>query len=113
MAKFGAPVANVTVEDFTKGDLFYQMGVPPNRIDIAMGIGCISFADAWQRRVLSDFDGVPAWFISREDLIKNKQAVGRRQDREDVRQLKRQARFAARSDSNNYQGQPRPQPPLL
>jgi hypothetical protein len=59
---------------------FYQMGVPPMRVDILMGIPGIEFEDAWKKRVEVDFDGLEVMFISREDLITAKRASGRPQD---------------------------------
>lgn len=34
IANFGAPLGNVTVEDFSKPGIVYQIGVAPGRIDI-------------------------------------------------------------------------------
>ncbi len=33
LARFGAPLENVTLDDFTNPDLVYQIGIEPNRID--------------------------------------------------------------------------------
>jgi len=35
---FGAPLADLAEEDFAEEGYFYQMGVPPIRIDVLMGI---------------------------------------------------------------------------
>ena len=35
---FGAPLAGLTEADFSEEGYFYQMGVPPLRVDILMGI---------------------------------------------------------------------------
>jgi predicted nucleotidyltransferase len=77
---FGAPLADMTVEDFSEDGFFYQMGVPPVRVDILMGIPGIEFETAWDNRVEVDFDGLPVAFISKEDLITAKRAAGRPQD---------------------------------
>lgn len=47
----------------------------------------MQFSPCWDRRVISDFDGVPIAYISKSDLIVNKRAVGRPQDVLDVRAL--------------------------
>jgi len=73
--------------DFELADMVCQMGLPPNRIDISMGIDGISFAEAWPNRVSSTYDGEPFVLMSREDLITNKRASGRPQDLLDVRRL--------------------------
>jgi hypothetical protein len=38
LKEFGAPLAELTEEDFAEEGYFYQMGVPPMRVDILMGI---------------------------------------------------------------------------
>lgn len=80
LADFGAPLEGVSVEDFATPGLVYQIGVAPVRIDILMSVEGLEFADAWSRRKRMDFGGVEAWLISREDLVRNKRAVGRPQD---------------------------------
>jgi len=84
LRQFGAPLAGLTEEDFAEDGYFYQMGVPPLRVDILMGIPGVDFGDAWPRRVEVDFDGLLVPFISREDLVKAKRASGRPQDLIDV-----------------------------
>ena len=86
---FGAPLSGMTPADFREEGYFYQMGAPPNRVDILMGIPGVEFKQAWQRRVEVDFDGLTVPFISREDLIKAKQAAGRPQDLVDLQALRR------------------------
>jgi hypothetical protein len=80
LAEFGAPLAGLTEADFAEEGYFYQMGVPPVRVDILMGIPGLQFAEAWERRVQVTFDDLPVMFISREDLIISKRASGRPQD---------------------------------
>lgn len=80
LKEFGAPLAELTEADFSEEGYFYQMGVPPMRVDILMGIPGIEFEEAWQKRVEIDFDGLLVTFISREDLITAKRASGRPQD---------------------------------
>jgi hypothetical protein len=84
---FGAPLADLTVEDFSEEGYFYQMGVPPVRVDIMMGIPGLSFEKAWKNRVELDFDGLLVTFISKKDLIKTKRASGRPQDLIDAANL--------------------------
>ena len=45
------------------------------------------FEEAWQRKVPSTYGGVPIYVLSIEDLIVNKKAVGRLQDRIDIEKL--------------------------
>jgi predicted nucleotidyltransferase len=81
---FGAPLVDMTEADFAEEGYFYQMGVPPVRVDILMGISGVEFEEAWDRRKEVDFDGLTVPFISKEDLITTKRASGRPQDLIDV-----------------------------
>ena len=76
----GAPLADLSEADFEEEGYFYQMGVPPMRVDIIMGIPGGDFDQAWEKRNEFDFDGLVVPFISREDLIAVKRAAGRPQD---------------------------------
>jgi len=87
LREFGAPLADLTAADFAQAGYFYQMGVPPVRVDILMGIPGAVFDEAWPRRLEVDFEGLLVPFISRQDLIAAKCASGRPQDLLDVEQL--------------------------
>lgn len=80
LKEFGAPLTDLSVDDFAEEGYFYQMGVPPIRVDILMGIPGLEFDPAWNNRVEVDFDGLLVKFISKEDLIKAKLSSGRPQD---------------------------------
>lgn len=80
LRQFGAPLNNLTADDFAEEGYFYQMGVPPLRVDILMGIPGVEFEEAWARRVEVEFDDLSVFFISRQDLITSKRASGRPQD---------------------------------
>jgi hypothetical protein len=67
----------------------FQIGVEPSRSDLLQGIAGVTFEDAWKDRFEGRIDDeTPAQFISREDLIRNKLAVGWHQDLADVEKLK-------------------------
>jgi len=88
LAEFGAPLTGLTPADFKDGTAF-QMGQPPERVDILQPIDGITFDEAWEHRVVGQLDGeVPTAVISREDLIRNKLAAGRDQDLLDVKRLR-------------------------
>jgi hypothetical protein len=77
---FGAPLSGLTVDDFSEEGYFYQMGVPPVRVDLIMGIPGMEFENAWRNRVEFEFDDLVVTFISKGDLIAAKRASGRPQD---------------------------------
>mgnify|MGYP000389073544 CR=1 FL=1 len=84
LKNFGAPLAGLTEKDFAEEGYFYQMGIPPMRVDILMGIPGVDFEDAWTRRVSVNFAKLTVSFISKADLIAAKKASGRPQDLIDV-----------------------------
>jgi predicted nucleotidyltransferase len=88
LRKFGAPLEHdgITTETFTGKQVVYQIGIAPVRIDILTEITGVEFPGAWGKRVASTFFGVPVHFISLDDLMTNKQALGRSSDLEDLKQ---------------------------
>jgi len=89
---FGAPLASLREEDLTDRGLVFQMGVPPLRIDILMGISGVEFAEAWNRRIEKRFEGVRFPVLGYDDLVRNKRASGRPKDLVDLEVLARQRR---------------------
>ena len=88
LKEFGAPLENLSSDDFTHKGYFYQMGRPPLRVDIMMSIPGVEFDEAWKNRELVELDDLIIPFISRSDLIRTKEASGRPQDKIDLQQLK-------------------------
>jgi predicted nucleotidyltransferase len=86
LKKFGAPLDHdgITAETFTGKQVVYQIGIAPVRIDILNEITGVEFVKAWKNRVASTFFGVPVHFISLNDLVANKQALGRASDLKDL-----------------------------
>ena len=64
------------------------MGLAPNRIDILFDLKGLTFDSAWQRRTCDVVGDIEVCFLSRVDLIINKEAVGRKQDLADVEKLR-------------------------
>ncbi len=91
LADFGAPLSGMTPEDFRgHPESVFQLGVPPARVDIMQAIAGVSFDEAWDRRVNGWADAeTPMAVISRDDLITNKEAVGRLQDLADVERIRK------------------------
>ena len=87
LAEYGAPLAGMSAADFSDGTTF-QIGQPPERIDVIQKIDGVTFDEAWSNRIEGTIDGIPASVISREDMIRNKLASGRLQDLADVEKLR-------------------------
>ena len=75
-----------------KGTIF-QFGVPPNRIDLINDIEGVAFKEAWKNHVEVNFPGrvrkMKICYIGLDELIKNKRAVGRHKDMEDLEFLEK------------------------
>jgi hypothetical protein len=76
LVQFGAPLTDVSEEDFAREGIVFQIGVPPARIDLTQLTG-LTFAEAWPGRVRSRFGDVDAAFIGLDAFIRNKRATGR------------------------------------
>lgn len=85
--EFGFNAVGLTVADFLKPNSVIQLGYPPSRVDILTSVDGLAFTEAWPRRLLVSVDGLMLPVISREDLITNKQASGRLQDKADLEKL--------------------------
>jgi hypothetical protein len=88
LKRFGAPLTNLSPEDFSRAGFFYTMGMAPRRVDILFDLTGLDFAECWERRVESNIGDITVYFISAADLIINKEAVGRYQDLADVEKLR-------------------------
>src|ERR1051325_359878 len=51
LQKFGAPLADLSVEDLQTPGTVYQMGVVPNRIDVMNQISAVEFDEAWKDKI--------------------------------------------------------------
>ena len=89
LKKFGAPLKDLTPEDFAEEGYFYQMGKPPLRLDIMMSIPGVEFESAWENHEEVRLEELSIPFISKEDLIKAKETSGRAQDLIDAENLKK------------------------
>jgi hypothetical protein len=77
---FGAPRHGLTAADLKAQGTIYQVGVPPNRIDVITTVDGVEFADAWVDRSNVEIDGITVPVIGRRALIANKRTVARPQD---------------------------------
>jgi hypothetical protein len=93
LAEFGAPLKDVTPQDFiNKPKQYFQVGVPPARVDVLQSIAAVSFEDAWNHATTVQINGRSVRFLSRDDLIRNTLAAGRLKDLGDVDELRKFSR---------------------
>jgi len=91
LARYGAPMVDVSREDFEKPHLVFQIGVVPNRVDVLTSLTALRFGDAWKRRRRAYYGSLPVWILSEGDLIRNKRSLGRPRDLADVEEMKKAA----------------------
>ena len=88
LVKFGAPLQNITIEDFSTPGTIFQIGVAPRRIDIINSIDGVEFEDAYNDRVIVEIESLPIPVLSKDNIIKNKNSTGRAKDKLDADTLK-------------------------
>jgi hypothetical protein len=78
-------------EELLESDSVFQFGVPPNRIDLISRIDGVSFEETWEGREAADLEltdiNIEIAFIGLDQLIKNKKALKRYRDLEDLKYL--------------------------
>jgi hypothetical protein len=89
LAAFGAPMHDVTPDDFSTPGTVFQIGVEPNRIDVLTSIPAVTFEEAWPRRLQMKYDDEAISVMGLDDLLANKRAVGRPHDLLDATKLER------------------------
>jgi len=87
LRKFGAPLFDLSVDDLTRPNRGFIIGVEPVRIDILTSIPGVRFEAAWKRRFEMKYGKVRVGVLSAADLIRNKRLVGRPLDLADVSDL--------------------------
>ena len=88
LAEFGAPLEGISPDDFEQPGIVFQIGIAPCRIDILTRIsGDIDFSEAYSRRFEVSVEDVVFPVLSRQDLVTNKTATGRKKDLLDVELL--------------------------
>jgi hypothetical protein len=80
-------------QDLMEKFVIFQFGVIPNRIDLISKIEAVNFAEAWQKRetvkINTERGVIEVYFINIGHLIRNKEALNREKDKEDIKFLKK------------------------
>ncbi len=85
--EFGMGSLGLTANDLQTDGQVIQLGYPPNRIDLIVGIEGLDFGKAYNRRETVDMHGVTVHFAAKADLIAAKRIAGRHQDLADIENL--------------------------
>ncbi len=86
---FGFSNVGLKLEDFLEEDNIVQLGYEPVRIDILMSLKGVDFDSAWESKTVGQYGDEICYYISVEDLIKNKSSTGRLIDKADVEILEK------------------------
>ena len=87
---FGFGSLTLSPNDFTKKGKFIQLGYEPVRIDLVTSIPGCTFSQTWKNKAIGPYGQQKVFFIDLHDLIKNKQASNRKQDKADLEILQKQ-----------------------
>ena len=87
LTKFGAPLGNISKQDFIIRDNVVQIGVTPRRIDILTEITGVAYEEAEAQTITIELEGLAIPVIGLSHLLQNKSAIGRPQDKADVARL--------------------------
>lgn len=88
LARFGAPLDQIKMDDFSMEGIIFQIGVIPRRIDIITKIDGVTYEEADEDKIIVDVEGLMIPVISLDKLIKNKMSTGREKDELDIKTLK-------------------------
>ena len=92
LVAFGFAEQDLPEEAFTVNGNILTFGVAPSRVDLLNDIDGVPYAQAKPNIVRGKYGDVGVNFIGREDLIKNKLATPRPQDKLDVQSLTQEDR---------------------
>ena len=84
LREFGFGTLKLSINDFNKEGKIIQLGYEPVRIDIVTSIDGCAFDEVWKNIKKGQYGSEHACFIGLNELIKNKQAAGRKQDKADL-----------------------------
>ena len=87
MLKFGYDVYDFELADFMQEPGCISLDRYNGKIEILTSTLGVTFEECYANKIVVQTGDIPINFISLTDLIKNKQAVGRPKDLEDIRNL--------------------------
>ncbi|MEW6686046.1 MAG: hypothetical protein AB1393_07565 [Candidatus Edwardsbacteria bacterium] len=82
--EFGFESLNLNEKDFSQEGRIIQLGYEPVRVDIITSIEGCNFKQIWENKEMGNYGKQKVFFIGINELIKNKQASNRHQDKADL-----------------------------
>ena len=93
LSDFGAPLNQINKNTFCEEGIIFQIGVAPRRIDIITKIDGVNFQQAYPEKQEHEIEGITIPFLSKENLIINKESTGRERDKLDAQYLRQNNRI--------------------
>ena len=87
LLEFGFADSDVPEHLFEQKDNIIRFGVPPVQVDVINEIKGVVFEEAERNIIRGRYGQIETNFIGRKDLIRNKRATGRSQDKVDAKML--------------------------
>lgn len=84
LAEFGSP----TLLDEDNPEQVLQIGLAPNRINVLVEVGPLTFQTAWGKRIRASYGHAKAYWIDLDSLLQIKSAIDHPKHQEDARILK-------------------------
>jgi hypothetical protein len=84
LKEFGFKSLDLKADDFKEKGKIIQLGYEPVRIDLITSIHGCTFKKVWEKKKSGKYGKQKSFFIGLEELIKNKKALNRMQDRADL-----------------------------
>jgi len=82
-------ISDVNKDEFLQKSKVYRIGVPPRRLEVLNDIDGVKFEEAYKNKIKGKYDDLEdVYYISLNDLIKNKQSTQRTKDKLDLDFLK-------------------------
>lgn len=82
--EFGFKSLDLKKEDFSDKEKIIQLGYEPVRVDIITSIPGCTFDKVWKNKEVGIYGREKVYFIGINELIKNKKALKRKQDKVDL-----------------------------
>jgi len=89
LLEFGAPSKDISEKTFSEEGIVFQIGIAPRRIDIITKITGVNFQTAYSEKEIVEVENLKAPFLSKKNLIENKESTGREKDKLDVKYLRK------------------------
>ena len=87
LEEFGFGSLKLSEVDFTSPNNVIQLGAPPVRVDIMTSLTAVGWEKAEANKVEGNYGDTAVYFISKDDFIANKRALGRKKDLADLEAL--------------------------